>query len=780
MGAKILENINIEDIKTYFAFLGHIETTEVRLIKPRWFTEKVLPPSYFVKSANELIEVCKKYNGEWSIYTGINDRKGNGKDDIDVPLIRNIGHDIDAHDSGDEGMNIAGQVAMKIREDYMAAGFKEPLIINSGYGYWVIHHIKPIENTEENIKKIKEFGKLIKQKYQVDKIDIDSSVYNPSRIGRVPGTLNIRIKDKPVLSMVMNHPEGYEDFKLSEEILNIKIQTYQPMALSNPTTATPSISSFMDYCLTHEIPQGERHKAISKNMAIYIAKHPDRELLKQQYCKIQKGSDGELDQWLKAADEGKEYMNFNVGQLVNFTKKYKIPFDWKLTPEYQLWQKEKKSVEKLQKEVEKEETAEKFCKAIKFFTDKKHLATQFLEVQPLYYDNSKLWWIWNFENKCWELCDEVDIMNLISKHSEANTINSTERNEILESLKQESRKAKPSAIEKTWIQFKDTIVDIYTGERIDPSPKYFTVNPIPWELGESEDTPNMDRIFKEWCGVNSVTLFQILSYTLLTDYPIHRIFCFIGEGMNGKSKYLDLLRKFIGNNNCCSTELDTLITSRFEVARLHKKLVCMMGETNFGELSKTSMLKKLSGGDLIGFEYKGKNPFEEKNYAKILISTNNLPATTDKTTGFYRRWDIIDFPNTFTEKKDILADIPEVEYNNLALKCCRILRELLNVREFSGEGTIEERKEKYESKSNFVEQFIKEFTRESYQGYITKSDFYKKFCAWSKENRHREMSETSVSMAAKKNGLEEDKKYFQWLFDGKGGQLRCWSGIEWK
>ena len=57
--------------------------------------------------------------------------------------------------------------------------------------------------------------------------------------------------------------------------------------------------------------------------------------------------------------------------------------------------------------------------------------------------------------------------------------------------------------------------------------------------------------------------------------------------MNGKSKYLELLRKFIGQDNCCSTELDTLMQSRFEVTRLHKKLVCQMGETNFNEMNKT-------------------------------------------------------------------------------------------------------------------------------------------------------------------------------------------------
>jgi putative DNA primase/helicase len=197
-------------------------------------------------------------------------------------------------------------------------------------------------------------------------------------------------------------------------------------------------------------------------------------------------------------------------------------------------------------------------------------------------------------------------------------------------------------------------------------------------------------------------------------------------------------------------------------------------------MNKTSMLKKLSGGDLIGFEYKGKDPFDDINYAKLIIATNNLPATTDKTMGFYRRWMIIDFPNQFSEAKDILKDIPEEEYSYLGLKCCILLKELLEKRGFDNEGSIEDRMKKYEEKSNFLDKFIKEFTEEGLDDYITCADLYKKFSAWCKENRHREMSETSVGMHMKKMGYEQERKRFEWMNDGKGGQARVWIGLKWK
>jgi len=428
-------------------------------------------------------------------------------------------------------------------------------------------------------------------------------------------------------------------------------------------------------------------------------------------------------------------------------------------------------------------TLESFGNKIGAMMDKKQLAEEIIDKQPLYFDSARNWWLWNYPMFKWERVDETDILNAIDKQATINTINSKEKNEIIEALKQVSRLNKPGYKKPTWIQFRKEIFDIETGERFQAMPCWFVTNPLPWDLHEEnqEITPNMDRIFEEWVGKENVKkLYEILAYCMLPDYPINRIFCFIGGGMNGKSKYLELLRKFIGQDNCCSTELDTLCTSRFEVTRLHKKLICQMGETNFGEMNKTSMLKKLSGGDLIGFEYKGKDPFEDINYAKLIIATNNLPATTDKTIGFYRRWMIIDFPNQFSEAKDILAEIPEEEYSALALKCCNILKELLEKRAFDNEGSIEDRMEKYEAKSNFLDKFLKEYTERDELAYITSADFFKKFQAWCKENRHREMSETSVGMGMKKIGIEQERKYFNWLFDNKGGTVRCWIGLKWK
>jgi len=116
---------------------------------------------------------------------------------------------------------------------------------------------------------------------------------------------------------------------------------------------------------------------------------------------------------------------------------------------------------------------------IQNFFDKTELAEKIWEVQPYFYDKSKLWWLWDKDNFKWEVVDETQILVMVKNASVANTINSKERNEIVEAMRQFGREKIPKPINPLWIQFKDTIVDIRNGEEMIATPEYFATNPIP-------------------------------------------------------------------------------------------------------------------------------------------------------------------------------------------------------------------------------------------------------------------------------------------------------------
>ncbi len=408
-------------------------------------------------------------------------------------------------------------------------------------------------------------------------------------------------------------------------------------------------------------------------------------------------------------------------------------------------------------ELEKDPPMDKIEKAAQVF-EKLQQAEAFINIQPMFYDKSKNWWMWNFKTFKYEIVDETDILNGISRVVHIDTANRTIKTEILNGLKQIGRKKIPKEPGNSWIQFKDKIIDIENDEEIAATPDYFITNSVNWGLGKTEETPMIDELFTAWVGEDHKReLYEVLSFCLVPQYFIHRIICFIGSGANGKDTFLKIMNKFIDKENIVSTSLDRLLTGRFEIAKLFKKLVCSMGETNFNSIKRTELLKSLTGESLIGAEFKNKNPFDFENYAKLVIATNSLPTTQDKTEGFYRRWKIIDFTNKFEKEKDVLSAIPSEEYNNLALKCLNIAKKMWIKRIFTNDGDFNERRRRYEEKSNPIMLFIKEnFTKDANSELIF-GDFFDELSDFLMGNGHRLLTNKVVSMQLKDEGFEVKK-----------------------
>ncbi len=335
---------------------------------------------------------------------------------------------------------------------------------------------------------------------------------------------------------------------------------------------------------------------------------------------------------------------------------------------------------------------------------------EFWNRQPFYYDKSKIFWLWNLENKKWERSDEEDYLNSIQEVLGSETIDGKTKSELISGFKQIGRKHKPKNIEKSWIQFKDKIYDVRSGEEFEATPEYFITNPIPFNVGKNERTPTIDRLFIEWVGEkDKQSLYEFIAYCISLDKFMQRIFAYCGGGSNGKGTFIKLVEKFLGEENCVVSDIKSLSENRFETARIYRKLLCVMGEVAYDDLKNTNILKKLGGEDKLSFEFKGKDGFTDDNTATCVCLTNSLPTTPDKSMGFYRKWKIEDFPNQFKEMgKALIEGIPEVEFENLAKKSLRILKELYENPKFHNEGTFEEREVRYEERSNPVMRFVEE------------------------------------------------------------------------
>jgi P4 family phage/plasmid primase-like protien len=387
--------------------------------------------------------------------------------------------------------------------------------------------------------------------------------------------------------------------------------------------------------------------------------------------------------------------------------------DWKFGKTLEFLSKVADLEEEYNEEKEKYVKEKKLEKAANIFTMDGQTEF-FYKKQPFFYDKSRNFFLWDNEMFKWDMCDEVDILNRIFSITGKDVITSKSRNEIINSLKQKGRLNVPKPIPKSWVQYKGKIYDVKTGDVFDASPEYFVTNPIPWKVGESEDTPIIDNILNEWVGEKyKQTMYEFIAYNTCTDKFMQRLFAFCGGGSNGKGTFIKMNYKFIGEENCVSSEIKALSEDRFEPAILYRKLLCVMGEVSHSDLKNTNQIKKIAGEDKLSFQFKGKTPFTDDNTATGVCLTNSLPNTPDRSLGFYRKFLIIDFPNQFSGiKNDVISTIPDEEFENLARKSIRILKDLYRTREFTNEGTFQERMDRYEERSNPVIKYMDDYYEE--------------------------------------------------------------------
>jgi len=125
-------------------------------------------------------------------------------------------------------------------------------------------------------------------------------------------------------------------------------------------------------------------------------------------------------------------------------------------------------------------------------------------------------------------------------------------------------------------------------------------------------------------------------------------------------------------------------------------------------------LKKLVTGETLLVERKGKDPFEIKNFGKLIFSANEIPRVNDTSVGLSRRLIIVPFGARFssTDKdydpfiKDKLMTTDSLEY--LLLLGIKGLTRVLKGYEFTQVESVKKELAEYERINNPILTFIEE------------------------------------------------------------------------
>ena len=119
------------------------------------------------------------------------------------------------------------------------------------------------------------------------------------------------------------------------------------------------------------------------------------------------------------------------------------------------------------------------------------------------------------------------------------------------------------------------------------------------------------------------------------DRSIQKAVALIGEGGNGKGVFLQLAPNFVGTKNVAHLSLQKLETDRFAPARLYGKLANICSDLPGEQSTGSAVFKSITGCNRITAEFKYRDSFEFRPFARLLLSANHLPASRDASKAFF-------------------------------------------------------------------------------------------------------------------------------------------------
>ncbi len=143
------------------------------------------------------------------------------------------------------------------------------------------------------------------------------------------------------------------------------------------------------------------------------------------------------------------------------------------------------------------------------------------------------------------------------------------------------------------------------------------------------------------------TAMEIIGYILYRSAVYEKAIMLYGNGDNGKSVFIKVIEAFVGSKNCSHVPLQELDNDKFSSADLYGKLVNTFADLKSQKLMATGNFKTLVSGDSVRAQRKYGQPFTFKNYSKLILSSNRIPDSDDKSQAYYKRWLILSFDKVF-------------------------------------------------------------------------------------------------------------------------------------
>jgi len=201
-------------------------------------------------------------------------------------------------------------------------------------------------------------------------------------------------------------------------------------------------------------------------------------------------------------------------------------------------------------------------------------------------------------------------------------------------------------------------VDLRTGCLLAPERDRFISKSTAVAYQKNAECPRWEEFLSEITNSDAELvqfLQRLAGYALLGGNPEQVVVILHGWGSNGKSTFVSVIQKILGDY-CRQVDPASLMVKRNQSAggaredlvRLYRTRLAIAAETGHGDKLDESLIKSLSGGDVITARgLYAKNALEFQPEFLLLLATNNRPTIKGMDHAIWRRLVLIPFERTF-------------------------------------------------------------------------------------------------------------------------------------
>jgi P4 family phage/plasmid primase-like protien len=287
-------------------------------------------------------------------------------------------------------------------------------------------------------------------------------------------------------------------------------------------------------------------------------------------------------------------------------------------------------------------------------------------------------------------------------------------------------------------------------------PKYGFRTVLNHDYDPKATCPRFDQYLEEIsCGdkAKANVLMEFAGYAFSgMPYFHHKALILTGEGSNGKSTFLKVIKKLAGREAYSSLMLNQL-DKEYSLAFMVGKLFNIAEETPTGSLMDTSNFKNLSaGGDYMAREPYKKPIQVDRNTTKFIMACNELPALSDFSGGIERRFLIVSFDASFRGQK-MDTNLDEKLYGELPGIFNRVIEgyeRLITQNGFTRLDSSDELVREYMNSHNSAYKFWEESIENVKGKWVASNDLYRAYVEWCKPMSIRPVSSTKFGIELNK------------------------------